>query len=344
MDVLKPARRARWTWIALGVWAFAAACLSWPGHWLAERRAEPSFPHRVHVVDNKLQCGFCHGGALVAERPGMPPPELCAPCHDKFDAEKPAERRVGAFFDARSRYVTVASSGLNDDVMFSHGRHTSGARFACEECHADVAEQDQVPLAPIASKPMCMDCHARYDASNDCSTCHRTMNRSVQPSSHERDWVRLHGEIVLAGSDRSEDSCSLCHQDSQSCLGCHQQVAPRDHDNTFRVRTHGLRASLDRSRCATCHTKDSCQQCHETTRPRSHRGGFGAPRDGHCGSCHFPLADNDCAVCHPSMPSHDLAAALPANHLPSMNCRLCHGNGVILPHPDFGHVCTTCHR
>lgn len=345
MDVLTPAptatgwRRAAAATLLAG-WVLVAACLSWP----TARRAEPSFPHRVHVVDNDLACSFCHGHAKSADDPGMPPPELCAQCHDRFDGDKPPARRVRAFYDEQSRYRRVADAGLPGDVRFSHRAHVTGARLDCVACHADVGEQDEVPLQPLASKPQCMDCHAQSGKSNACAECHASIDATWRPPSHGGQWPRVHGAHVGVGADGSADRCSLCHDEATGCRACHEQNAPRSHDQTFRLRTHGLLASMDRSRCAVCHTQDSCQQCHETTEPRSHRAGFGEPLQRHCGSCHLPLADNGCAVCHRGTPSHDSATALPAGHTPAMNCRLCHGNGVRLPHPDNGHVCTVCHR
>jgi hypothetical protein len=103
-------------------------------------------------------------------------------------------------------------------------------------------------------------------------------------------------------------------------------------------------ASIDRTRCMVCHTQDSCQQCHESTRPTNHRAGWGTSQQRHCVGCHLPLADTGCAVCHQDAPSHQLATPLPGDHNPGMSCRLCHGNGVRLPHPDGGHACTACHR
>lgn len=339
MDVLSRTRNIT-AWLLLLAWLAASACLSWP----RTERAEPSFPHRVHVVDNQLACSMCHPSTRVADRPGMPPPELCAPCHDQFDPGKPADRRVGAFFDERGRYRTVAVSGRTDDVVFSHARHVDGSKLDCNTCHPDVATQDAVPLAPLATKRGCMDCHARSNASNACETCHREISPSWTPPSHARAWLRGHGDIARAGDDSSQHRCELCHQDATSCNACHQQMAPMDHNQTFRLRTHGLRASIDRSRCATCHTQASCEQCHSTTEPRSHRGGFGAPQQRHCVGCHFPLADEGCSTCHRSTPGHQLATPLPADHSTAMNCRLCHGGTAPLPHPDGGHACTVCHR
>ena len=177
-----------------------------------------------------------------------------------------------------------------------------------------------------------------------CTECHQYIDETWLPPSHHHGWTRGHGDVVRASSGRSADRCELCHQEGQSCAVCHQRMAPESHDQTFRTRTHGVLASIDRSGCAVCHTQDSCAQCHQQTRPLSHRGSFGAPVNNHCVSCHLPVQDTGCRVCHPSTPSHDTAAGLPADHVPSMNCRLCHGNGVALPHPDGGHVCTSCHR
>lgn len=338
MDVLKRGRR--WpAWLLLAAWLGVAACLSVPA-----RRTEPSFPHRVHVVDNGLACTFCHGGALASDEPGLPPPELCATCHDRFDGDKPPERRVAAFFDERSRYRTVAVSGLTADVGFSHRAHVGGAGLTCEQCHVDTGTQDEVPLQPLATKDGCMNCHASHGLGNACSDCHRTIDRTWRPPSHAPGWDRLHGDRVHAGSESSADRCTLCHDEAGSCNACHQQQLPRSHDHAFRTRTHGLQAAIDRSRCHVCHTTDSCRQCHEQTRPRSHRAGFGSPQNRHCVSCHLPLPDNGCAVCHETAPSHDLATPLPDDHSPAMNCRTCHGNGVRLPHLDGGHACTACHR
>jgi hypothetical protein len=238
----------------------------------------------------------------------------------------------------------VADASVPADVRFSHERHACEAKLECTACHADIAEQEDVPLAPLVQKAACMDCHASYGKRNACTECHQSIDETWVPPSHGQAWMRGHGEVVRACSERSQDRCDLCHRDAASCQTCHQRMPPQSHDQTFRLRTHGLMASIDRSDCAVCHTQDSCAQCHQTTRPRSHRGGFGAPANNHCVSCHLPVQDNGCRVCHAGTPSHDAAAPLPADHVPSMNCRLCHGNGVALPHPDGGHVCTACHR
>ncbi|MBK8099017.1 MAG: cytochrome c3 family protein [Planctomycetes bacterium] len=341
MDVLTTRRRTAW-WqplLVLLAYVIVASCLAVR----PTRRSEPSFPHRVHVVDQKLECAFCHARARADDQPGMPPPELCAPCHERFDPQKPPERRLSAFFDG-GRYRRLADARLPGDVAFSHRRHVTEAGLVCTGCHTDILEQDDVPLLPLVTKDGCMDCHRQHGSGNECRVCHATIDRSWRPHSHDRDWTHAHGNVARGGSTDNQDRCSLCHTETGSCRTCHQLSPPRDHDQQFRRRTHGLSASLDRARCAVCHTTDSCAQCHQQTPPQNHRGGFGAPGHRHCNGCHLPLADNGCRVCHPQASSHAAAAPLPGDHSPAMNCRLCHGNGVRLPHPDGGHVCTACHR
>ena len=123
------------------------------------------------------------------------------------------------------------------------------------------------------------------------------------------------------------------------------EVLPRNHTNYWRQRGHGLTAQLDRMSCATCHRTDACERCHQEVLPRSHRGMWGGGQNTHCLSCHFPVeTQGNCVTCHKATPGHLGAAPLPPNHNPAMNCRLCHGNGVRLPHFDPGTACTACHR
>lgn len=315
----------------------AVACLS-----TSRSLRAPLFPHAIHVGEHGIACITCHPDTATERNAGMPPPELCAPCHDAIDPGKPAARTIAGLFDASGEWIGPKALPLSDEILFSHADHACS--LECDACHDDPdAPRDE--SRPLQAKAECMGCHqerARPDAS--CATCHRDVDENWLPPSHQHNWPHRHGGVVRMGSDASVDACELCHDPVASCAACHHNQAPADHGHHFRTRGHGIAAAIDRARCATCHTQDSCTQCHQTTRPRSHRAGFGETANRHCVGCHLPVQDNGCAACHPSTPSHDLATPLPASHLPSMNCRACHGAGQPLPHPDGGHVCTACHR
>ncbi len=322
---------------ALVTTVVVTSCLVSPG---SSRGFVPSrFDHSVHVGGRELECSFCHAVRQdgTMQKPG---PQLCIPCHKQLGLG-PESLDVETLFDESGHYRASHVADLPDGLRFQHRVHT--ARTECATCHGDIATSSDIPL-PSIGKDDCMDCHAESGASNECSTCHENgIDRDWKPSTHDTAWTRQHGFAVRARDDATENRCDLCHQEEQSCNNCHRHQLPQSHTNFFRIRGHGIQSSIDRQSCATCHRTDFCDRCHQSTAPRSHRAGFGAPRNRHCTGCHFPLQDSGCATCHKAVPQHQ-GTSLPPGHNPAMNCRLCHGNGVFLPHPDNGTECTACHR
>ena len=305
----------------------------------AAPRVIPSrFDHSAHAADRELDCGFCH----VPDREGKmrrPGPQLCTPCHEQLGLG-PESLDVETLFDESGRYRATGVADLGPSMLFDHNAHQGHAE--CADCHGDIATSDGIPM-PSIQKDDCMDCHASSGASNECSVCHVAIDRHWQPATHGGLWEREHGAVVRREDDALVNRCELCHVGEQSCDACHRLVQPRSHTNFFRIRGHGILASIDRESCVTCHRPDFCNRCHQVTPPRSHRAGFGSPRNRHCVGCHTPLADSGCATCHKATPSHR-GPGLPPGHHPAMDCRRCHGNGVRLPHPDNGTQCTDCHR
>jgi len=184
------------------------------------------------------------------------------------------------------------------------------------------------------------DCTLCHVEERDCVSCHQT----TVPESHHREWTRRHGGVVRMEGSADAADCTVCHVQKRDCVACHQVEPPADHTNYWRQRGHGIAVRIDRNRCSECHQTDSCDRCHQETSPRSHTASFGSPLDRHCLTCHSPLSSSGCATCHKSTPSHALAAPMPPDHVPGMNCRQCHGLSAPLPHPDKGDSCTSCHR
>jgi hypothetical protein len=306
------------------------------------------FSHQIHVAGEKLDCVSCHESADVSDEPGMPSLDTCSACHETIDAGKPADRRVESLFEG-GRFKAARASRLDEERIFSHKKHVA-AKQVCADCHAGILTNARINADIGVGMTRCMDCHAQRRVANDCETCHTVIRKEWAPESHQHNWKQMHGPTVRAHSSASSDSCSLCHQDSK-CISCHREEPPQSHNNFFRLRGHGIAASMDRQSCATCHEPDSCESCHADVLPMSHRGLWGAPKDTHCLTCHFPLGSDACIVCHKDTASHLLATPLPVNpplpippHNPAMNCRQCHGLTAPLPHVDKGDECVLCHR
>jgi hypothetical protein len=299
------------------------------------------FTHRVHVTDQGLDCTDCHTLDGV-EQPTLPAQAACDLCHADLDAEKAPERKIASLFENGAIRATGAGR-LPAEVTFPHPRHVA-AGLECATCHAGIDSNDRVEDLPRVTMAVCNDCHAeRKVASGECSTCHTELSPEHAPPSHEGNWKKNHGACVRAKSGATAERCDLCHGQS-SCTDCHLTTAPENHDGYWRVRGHGIVASMDRQSCATCHDSDSCDSCHTTTEPKSHSANWGAPLDRHCTTCHVPLRDESCQTCHKGTPSHRLATPKPPTHLSGMNCRMCHGHGQPLPHVDNGDDCNSCHH
>jgi hypothetical protein len=300
-----------------------------------------AFSHRVHVVDQELDCDACHVDYESAEEPGLPSLKQCALCHGELDSEKPPERRVEVFYGVEG-FLAARAGALGDEPLFSHLKHVESG-LDCAMCHVGIENNDDVLDLARPSMAACVDCHAQRAAPNECATCHSVLREDVAPPSHDTNWMRAHGSVVCARDDATESQCSMCHNES-SCVGCHNEMPPANHTNQWRLRGHGVSASLDRESCATCHREDSCTACHMSTAPRNHTGAWGSPVNQHCVGCHFPVQNEGCVVCHLGTPSHNTAPPKPPDHHPAMNCRQCHGVDQPLPHVDNGDNCNLCHH
>ncbi|HTF91191.1 MAG TPA: cytochrome c3 family protein [Planctomycetota bacterium] len=346
MELLRPKSKWPGRLLALTMTIAGAGCV------LLDRLGVPggtryAFSHQVHVSQEGLDCVSCHESADVSDDPGMPSLDTCSACHETIDAAKPPERRVASLFEA-GRFKAAHESKLDEEQVFSHKRHVT-AKQDCKACHAGIESNQAIGPEIAVTMERCVDCHAQRQVANACATCHTQIRDDQAPASHQRNWKQMHGQVVRAHSEMTGDNCALCHKESL-CITCHRDEPPRSHNNFFRMRGHGVAAMMDRQSCATCHEPDSCETCHAEVLPMSHRGLWGAPKDTHCLTCHFPLPSEGCIVCHKDTPSHLQATPLPLNpippipvHNPAMNCRQCHGLSAPLPHVDKGDECTLCH-
>lgn len=297
----------------------------------------PSFNHRVHIAEG-ITCQFCHKIAGGGAAPKMPEKDLCQVCH----AEGPRQAEVETFFE---NYTLLRKAeGFSDEVKFSHAVHEESIKD-CATCHVGIRESERPGPDPRQSMSECVACHEQLKLPSDCSACHAEIDRDWEPDDHKQIWMKRHGKIARARTGGTLQNCALCHTED-TCIDCHAVETPDSHTEFFRMRAHGLTASMDRQNCAACHRNDFCNRCHFETEPLSHLTNphFGSPRNDHCLNCHYPLRSENCSVCHLGTPSHSQAPPKPSWHSPAMDCRSCHVPGVQLSHADGGQDCNLCHH
>jgi hypothetical protein len=290
------------------------------------------FSHRTHVA-KKVACAECHKG--IAESTAVTKDlavdmDACTTCHEQKGAKNDCAtcHRAAQANVAEGRGPFFKPANHDDAWRRHHGPASRAASTAradkCDTCHG-------MPDFPQESN--CSDCHAR-----------------TKPANHAVQWTTMHGQAVRRDPGLVTSRCGACHDlpafpNEARCTGCHATEPPRDHSQFWRNGAgHGLAAAMDRTRCDACHKPDACASCHQQLAPRSHRGGWGAPRDGHCVGCHLPLTSSEpggCATCHRGTPSHDAAPRKPSWHRPDFQCAQCHQH---MRHADNGTNCNTCHR
>src|SRR5262249_26251513 len=124
----------------------------------SEKRPAFAFSHKVHVVDQGLECITCHRAWEKSDDPGMPSLAQCQLCHEELDAKKPPEHQVTALF-ADKKYNAARVMKLPDEVVFSHQKHATRGD-ECLVCHAAIEHNEFV--TPKLAKGMddCTSCHA----------------------------------------------------------------------------------------------------------------------------------------------------------------------------------------
>jgi c(7)-type cytochrome triheme protein len=92
-------------------------------------------------------------------------------CHREVAKDSPSVRRLAALAGDTPVVPKRAVYQLPDFVIFSHASHKKG-KISCNTCHGNVWAQDSVKLELNMKMKACIDCHKKYQATVNCTTCH----------------------------------------------------------------------------------------------------------------------------------------------------------------------------
>lgn len=285
------------------------------------------FGHHQHVEVLEMTCDTCH--VLSEGRMVRPTHESCA-CHaGEIEAEMSAsEESCGhCHVFKKDELVMPEATERTPRVAFLH-TEALAEQVDCASCHAPIVDTSTLftPKVDAAERMRLMAFSHKLEL--DCAVCHEGVDKETKPADHLLgDWKRRHGRQAMM---HGEESCSVCHDPVDTCQACHQTEPPRSHNNFWRLKSHGIEASVRRDSCMVCHQVDSCERCHANNAPLSHRAGWSSPANRHCYSCHATTGSRTgCYVCH----NADAAAAHPSApapspttyHRPTASCLSCHG-------------------
>ena len=164
------------------------------------------FSHRHHVLDDGIDCRYCHTSVETSPFAGIPPTKTCMNCHSQIWATAPILEPVRTSFrdDTPLRWIRVHD--LPDFVYFNHSVHVKKG-VGCETCHGRI---DEMPLT-LQQNTLQMDW---------CLNCHRNPENYVRPRSEiytmgYRPPVPqsvIGPQLVKEYGIRGNTSCSTCHR------------------------------------------------------------------------------------------------------------------------------------
>lgn len=165
------------------------------------------FDHRHHVLDDAIDCLYCHHLADRSDWAGVPSTEVCLGCHGQIwhDAPLLEPLRESFFYDQPIRWNRV--HGTPDFTFFSHQIHIHRG-VGCSSCHGRVDEMAVVFATQSLQMHWCLDCHRepeRYLRPPDKIT---DMDWNPPPLEQRRIGLEIKERLRIA----PPTNCTACHR------------------------------------------------------------------------------------------------------------------------------------
>ena len=167
------------------------------------------FSHLHHVLDDGIDCRYCHTSVETSSFAGIPPTKTCMNCHSQIWAAAPILEPVRASFRDNTPLRWTRVHDLPDFVYFNHSIHVKQG-VGCATCHGQV---DRMPLVYQESTlfmSWCLDCHrnpAKYVRPRD-----QVFNMAWQPPADDPGLGQRLVDEYKIGTAGQLTSCSTCHR------------------------------------------------------------------------------------------------------------------------------------
>lgn len=167
------------------------------------------FSHRHHVLDDGLDCRYCHTSVDKGAFAGIPPTSTCMTCHSQLWSDSPMLKPVRDSHASGKPIEWTRVHDLPDFTYFNHSIHLKKG-VGCESCHG------RVDLMAMTMKDQTL-------AMDWCIACHRNPEKHLRP----RDKVyemgyKADGDQTTIGKKLKDEyhvlnefqltNCSICHR------------------------------------------------------------------------------------------------------------------------------------
>jgi len=164
------------------------------------------FDHRHHVVDDAIDCRYCHQGVEKGASAGIPSTALCMNCHAQVWSKSPRLEPVRQSYFTGKPIPWVRVHQVPDFVYFDHSIHVAKG-VGCETCHGRVDQMATMfQVAPL-TMGWCLDCHRNPGPSLRPREAITTMGWKPQG-----DPAALANQLQKAHDVKTRTSCTTCHR------------------------------------------------------------------------------------------------------------------------------------
>ncbi|MDR0793119.1 MAG: c-type cytochrome [Chitinophagaceae bacterium] len=152
-----------------------------------EPRQPIFYSHKVHAGVNQINCQYCHIGVYQEKQATLPSVNVCMNCHKAINEYTGKDK----LFTAEGEEVSGTNeihklykyAGFNPDkpnewdpanakpidwvrihnlpghVYFNHSQHVNVGQVACQTCHGDITQMDEVKQFASLGMGWCVNCH-----------------------------------------------------------------------------------------------------------------------------------------------------------------------------------------
>jgi len=172
-----------------------------------EQVAQPiQFDHRHHVVDDLIDCRYCHQTVDRGPSAGLPSTGVCLNCHSQVWNKSRLLDVVRASWFSGEPIPWVRVHKLPDFVYFNHEIHVRKG-VGCVECHGRVDQMPAIEQVQPLTMGWCIDCHrdpyARLRPPDEVTSM------TWKPGG---DPVALGKELARKNDVKPRTACYTCHR------------------------------------------------------------------------------------------------------------------------------------
>jgi hypothetical protein len=191
----------------LGLWGYFRTPYA---QGLQEEIAQPVlFDHRHHVVDDLIDCRYCHFNAERGASAGIPSTEMCLNCHSQIWNKSPKLEPVRRSYFTGTPIEWNRVHQLPDFTYFNHSIHVNKG-IGCATCHGRIDQMAAVTKVASLQMSWCLECH-RNPAPN-LRPRDQITSMTWQPPADPAAARLLASDLTKSYDVNSRVSCTTCHR------------------------------------------------------------------------------------------------------------------------------------